>query len=223
MASNFQTPKQLQIDKANSTVIAVVAVAAFLAAFSLVASKALLSQRAYQSRVIAEKTKALKQLRENNKQAEKLVQSYGSFVAEPINIIGGAATGIGDRDGDNAKIVLDALPSKYDFPAMVTSIEKLLSSNPAYKIGSISGQDDEVAQSTQTDSSKPIEMPFEANMSGDFTAVQDLMNKLQLSIRPIHIVSLEFSGTDANLTLNINARTYYQPERTLGITTKDVK
>jgi hypothetical protein len=217
--------KHLQIDKANTTVVAFVGIAAFLTAFSLVASKALLNQRSYQARVITEKTKALKQLKENNASAKQLVTSYQGFVGEPINIIGGNPAGVGDRDGDNAKIVLDALPSKYDFPALATSMEKLLNS-AAYKINSITGTDDEVAQSQQDTGAttpQPVEMPFEISVTGNFTAIQNLFNTLQQSIRPMHVLTIELSGSDNTLTANIKAKSYYQPEKTLGITTKVVK
>ena len=134
MANNPLSSKRLQIDKANASMVAFLAVAAFIAVFSLVASKALLSQRSYQSRVIAEKKKALTQLKTNNQAATELVAAYKSFVAAPENIIAGSASGSGDRDGDNAKIVLDALPSKYDFPALVTSIEKILKANTSLSL-----------------------------------------------------------------------------------------
>lgn len=221
MANNSISSKHMQIDKANARTAAFVAVAAFITVFSIISSRALLSQRSYQARVIAEKTKALKQLQANNEAAGRLSTSYSAFIAEPNNIIGGNTSGSGDRDGDNAKIILDALPSKYDFPAMVTSLEKLLS-NPAYKINSITGTDDEINQQ-QANDTQPVEMPFELSVSGNFASIQELIGALQRSIRPISITGIDLSGSDSNLTASIKAKTFYQPEKTLGITTKDVK
>ena len=222
----FISTKRLQIDKANATMVGIVATAAFISVFSLVACKALLSQRSYQSRVIAEKTKALNQLKENNTEAEKLVDSYQQFVSEPINIIKGNSSGSGDRDGDSAKIVLDALPSKYDFPALATSIEKLLTSPELPRpvaIETITGVDDEINQSQQAGGTVPVEIPFEIGVTGEVASIQTLIGVLQRSIRPVSIRSLTLSGGDASLQLQVIAKTYYQPQRNLDITTKVVK
>lgn len=222
MAKNFLSSKRLQIDKANSTVVIFVAVAAFVTAFSLVACKALISQSNYQSRVIKQKKIALNQLKANNQAAEKLVNSYKVFVGSPANIISGNSQGTGDRDGDNAKIVLDALPSKYDFPALATSLEKILS-DKNYKIDAITGTDDELNQSSKSDAKLPIDMPFEIAISGNFASIESLVDVLQRSIRPIYISKIGLSGSDNQLTIRINAKTYYQPEKTISITTKVVK
>lgn len=222
MARGIISAKRIQIGKANARIVLFVAGAAFVAAFCLVASRALLDQRAYQSRVIKEKTAALNQLQANNSAVDQLVNSYKSFVGEPINIISGTSSGSGDRDGDNAKIVLDALPSKYDFPALATSIEKILS-NQKYTIDSITGTDDELNQQQTATGTETIEIPFQIGVSGDFASMQGLIDVLQRSIRPISINTIEMEGSDSLLKISISAKTYYQPEKTVNITTKDVK
>ncbi len=223
MVSNPLSGKRLQIDKANASTVAFLAVAAFIAVFSLVASKALLSQRSYQARVITEKKKALTQLKANNQAADQLVTSYKAFVSAPENIIGGSVSGSSDRDGDNAKIVLDALPSKYDFPAFATSVYKILL-DKNYKIDTIAGTDDELNQSQKVDSvAKPVEIPFDASITGNFDTAQGLMDILQRSIRPIQINKVAFSGADNALKINVNAKSYYQPQKTIKITKKEVK
>src|SRR3989344_1050345 len=205
---NFSS-KRLQISKANSAIVAATATATFLVIFSLVAGKTLLSKRSYQARVIGEKKTALKQLEENEKNVEKLVASYKIFVEKPENAIGGVSTGTGDRDGDNAKIILDALPSKYDFPALATSIEKLLIDRN-YQIESISGTDLEVEQSAKSSSSnpEPVEIPFDLSVKGNFTSFKSLMEVFELSIRPFYVNTLSISGDKDDLSLNINAKTY---------------
>jgi hypothetical protein len=222
MARSFMSGKRLQIDKANSTVVAFVAVAAFVTIFSLVASKALLGQRNYQSRVIKEKTKALNQLKANNEAAQKLVESYKGFVGEATNIISGSSSGTGDRDGDNARIVLDALPSKYDFPALATSLEKILT-DQNYTITAITGVDDELNQAAQAAGTEPVEMPFQVGVTGTFDSIQSLVSVFERSIRPIYISRIDLNGSDNQLNVNISAKTYYLPEKTITITTKEIK
>lgn len=201
----------------------IVAATAFVTIFSLVAGRALLNQRSYQARVIKQKKQTLAQLKANNKAAEQLVTSYKAFVGSNDNIIGGSANGSGDRDGDNAKIVLDALPSKYDYPAVVTSLEKILKASN-FKINGITGTDDSLNQKDQTTSTpQTVEMPFEVNVTGSADTVKGLLDTFQRSIRPIHVTSVTLSGKDSSLTADIKAKTYYQPSKSVTITTKEIR
>lgn len=216
--------KRIQIDKANMTIVIATSIATFITIFCLVGSKALLSQRSYQSNVIAKKEVAKKQLKENISAVNNLVSSYQQFVSGQENLIGGSATGSGDRDGDNAKIVLDALPSKYDFPALASSLEKLILDN-GNQIVSITGTDDELNQEANTSSSapQPVEMPFEIAVKGNYSSIQNLINVFEKSIRPFPIQSMSVTGKDSQIILDIKAKTYYQPEKNLNIKTEVVK
>lgn len=221
--ANQTSAKRIQINKANTTMVAVVAISAFIVAFSFVASRALWIRRSYQNRVIAAKEQAADQLAANIAAADELKTAYQAFVSTPENVIGGSFSGTGERDGDNAKIILDALPSKYDFPALATSMENILK-NKNYKIENISGSDDEIAQAAAEGlDSVPVEMPFEISATGDFKSIEDLMSILQRSIRPIRVQTVELTGNNSELTATVNAVTYYQPEKTLNIKTKVVK
>lgn len=222
MAKKHISGKRLLIDKANTTMLVVVGVSAFVVTFSLVAGKALLSQRAYQSRVISAKKQAANQLKDNIAATSSLETSYKAFVGTPDNIIGGSSSGKGERDGDNAKIVLDALPSKYDYPALASSLEKIITSK-SHNIKSIAGTDDEVAQSSTETKPVPVEMPFEVQVGGNFNSNKDLMSIFEKSIRPIRIKSLLLTSQDNGLDVTIDAVTYYQPAKTLKIETKEVK
>lgn len=223
MAIHFST-KRLQISKANARIVAIIALSAFVTTFSLVASRALLSQRAYQERVITEKQNAADQLHENIRAIDNLKNSYAGFVSSSANIIGGDPGGGGDRGGDNAKIILDALPSKYDFPALYSSIEKLLVERN-FEVSSFTGTDDELTQAAEAEStdSSPKEIPFEVTINSDYNSLSTLLPVLERSIRPIHVTSLVFSGEDAATQLVISAKTYYQPAKSLDITTREVR
>lgn len=225
MANSIQlSSKRLLIDKANSTMVGVIAGCVFVVMFSLVASKTLLSQRSYQARVIAKKEQARDTLKANVESVKQLVNSYQGFVSAPDNFLGGNPTGTGDKDGDNAKLVLDALPSKYDFPALITSIEKLLT-DKNFKIDSITGTDDLITQQGQQASSnpQPVDMPFEFTVTGTYGSTQDLISSFEKSIRPFQLEKLSYTGTDAKLDLHMTAKTYYQPEKSLNIRTEEVK
>lgn len=226
MAKSTRTPsaKRMLIDKTNTKIVVAVGIAAFLVAFSLVATKTLISQAAYQNRVISAKRDALDQLKKDLSAVTTLKESYTTFNTTTHNAIGGSLTGTGQKDGTNSKIVLDALPSSYDFPTLTTSLDVLLAGRNV-KINTISGRDDEIAQSTNQSSSspKPIAIPFQVSISGNYDSIKGVVAAFEHSIRPIQITAFDMSGDQNNLTLAIDAQTYYQPAKSLTIQTKVVK
>jgi len=223
MAKGMSTKRSL-IDQANNVVVIVTSIAAFIFVFSLVASKTLISQAGYQNRVIGAKKDAVHQLKADITATSDLKSSYKAFVSTSQNAIGGSQSGTGPQDGDNAKIVLDALPSSYDFPAMATSLEKLITSQSVV-INSITGTDDEIAQSGNQSSAtpQPVPMPFQISITGDYQSIQGLIGQFEHSIRPFQIQTIDISGDQSKLTANITAQTFYQPAKSLNIKTKVVK
>lgn len=225
MAKVQLSTKRLAIDKAQAQMVAIIAGASFITVFCLVASNAVFSQYRYQGKVVSAKEKALKQLKDDQTAFNTLSSSYKAFDSASVNVIGGTRDGSGDNDGRNSKIVLDALPSSYDFPALTSSIEKVLTDSKL-KVTSITGTDDQVNQQTNTTSPKPepVAIPFSFSVSNaSYSSIQDLFKKLNNSIRPIQIDSVDLSGGQSDMSLTVNAHTYYQPGKSLSITKKVVK
>lgn len=217
--------KRVLIDKANASMVITVSIAVFVTIFSLVATKALWSQRSYQARVITAREKARDQLESNIKASATLTSSYQRFVSSTENVIGGSPTGTGERDGDNARIVLDALPSKYDFPALTTSLEKLVKGQ-GLAIDSITGIDDEAKQqkAVSTATPKPVDVPFKLTVKGSYENVQNLVGVFERSIRPFSINQLQFKASKSgDLTMIIDAKTYYQPEKSFEFKSEVIK
>lgn len=214
-----QMTKRKQVDKTQATILTIVVVASIISVFCLVVSKTMLSQAGYLGRVAKEKQKAANQLESNVDAVKKLTASYTSFSNQNPNLIGGATTGTGDKDGDNGRLILDALPSKYDFPALATSIEKLLS---GYSINNITGSDDGVSQE-QVAKSELVDMPFTLDVSSNYAGIQTLVKTFEKSIRPFQVQSIEITGTNNKLGAIIKAKTFYQPKKDLKISTKVVK
>lgn len=224
MAKAEISTKRLAITKANAQMVGVVAAASFITVFCLIAARTVWSQTRYQARVTSATEKAHQQLQKNLTAFDKLVISYNAFQSAGTNIIGGNPAGSGANDGDNAKIILDALPSTYDFPALTSSLEKILTAGN-FNVSSITGTDDQLAQQKNTSSPtpQPVGMPFSFTVTNtDYTAIQQLITVLQQSIRPIQIDSLTLSGGANDMTLTVNAHTYYQPGKSLDITQKVV-
>jgi hypothetical protein len=216
--------KRMAIDKANASLIVIVAISAFVVVFSLVAAKALLDQRAYQSKVISKKELARDTLQENIAAVDTLNTAYQEFANAEVNVLGGNPDGKGDRDGENPRIILDALPSKYDFPALTTSIEKLLSENK-FKLSNITGVDDEVAQSenTYSESPTPVEIPFSIEAEVPGSGAKSMVELFERSIRPIHIQKMELSEQNGQLLMTLTGKTFYQPGKNLNVRSEVVR
>lgn len=220
--------KHAIIDKANSTIVIAVAVAVFVVIFSLFAGRALISQSLYHGRVISEKQEALKIARTNRATAEDLKVKYQSFATEAVNILQGNPTGDGPRDGDNAKIVLDALPSEYDFPALSSSIEKILLEG-GYQIESVGGSEEKGKQNSSSSTgsssrkSQPVQIPYPLTIETSPDSIIKFLETLEKSIRPFKIVSLDISGKSDSLEASIEMVTYFQPTTGLSISSKEVK
>lgn len=223
MARTTAITKRTLIVKANRNIVVATSLAAFVLIFALVAGRAMVGQIAYQQRVIDAKKEALATAQADLEALDSLEASYRQFVASNPNVLGGNATGEGELDGDNARIVLDALPSKYDFPALTTSLEELIINQNLQIIG-ISGTDEEADQSDEASPDPvPIEMPFQVQATGSYGSVQDLIEVLRRSVRPFQIQTLEIAGSESSMTITIDAQTYYQPEKNLKIETEVVE
>lgn len=218
MARTTSFTKRALITKANSSMVIATTAAAFVLVFAIVGSKALISQMNYQNRVISVKKTALEQLNTDLGARDSLQDSYDSFVDENPNVLGGSIKGDGDKDGDNATLILDSLPSYYDFPALTTSLEKLITSQNLTILG-ITGTDQEATQGSNQTSPTPqaVAMPFQVDVTGSYQSVQELTDLFQRSIRPFQIQTLELSGDEGSMNATFGAQTYYQPGKTLNI------
>lgn len=212
--------KRQQVDKDKTLALVAIGIASVVLVAGIIVSKAFWSQATYLNKVAGIKEEAIRQLEENKQSLVSLGDSYEEFVSSNPNLIGGSVDGTAANDGDNAKLVLDALPSSYDFPALVSSVENILT---PYKINSITGVDDSVSQSSAEGTDQPVEMPviveFTSTYSGSINAITSFKN----SIRPFRIDKIEMEGTNNRLKTTLNLVSYYQPETGMKIERNIVK
>jgi hypothetical protein len=211
--------KRAQVDKDKTKALIAIGVASVVLVAGFMISKALWSQASYIGKVIDKKEVAVEQLKANKEAVDQLKTSYDDFVTRNPNLIGGSVSGEGQNDGDNSKLVLDALPSEYDFPALVSSVEGLLS---VYKIKGIEGVDDSVIQATAETVSAPVEIPVSMSFTSTYDDFKNSLNILKRSIRPFKITKIELSGTNSQLDSEIGVITYYQPATGLKIESEAV-
>jgi len=227
IAKPHLSSKHLKIKSANTVIIISVSVTVFIVMFSLVSARALFSQAAYNQNIIGEKKDALEIAKTNSETAKDLEASYLSFATETVNVLGGNPEGTGPLDGSNPKIVLDSLPSEYDYPALSSSIEKILLDN-SYQIDRIGGSEDSGLSgggraSISGIGSSAVEIPYPLSIVSTAEGTKNLLGILERSIRPFYVESLEISGSDSSMTAKMSTKTFYQPAKEFTVTTKVVE
>jgi hypothetical protein len=224
MADKKVSVKHVQIDKSQSTMLAVIVGAVVISMFGLFATKALISKGVYQRRALHARRQVVDQLKKNYDSAQSLFTQYKVFADQDPNILGGTVDGKSDKDGDNARIVLDALPSTYDAPALATSLEKIMTGR-SVAITTLSVTDDPATNSDDPQAQPkytPIQFSFSG--TGNYTSSKQLLQDFERSIRPFDMNTLEINGSDNELKLTASMTTYFQPAKSLNLqATKEVK
>lgn len=209
---NFKlSSKHLQIEKSNKKVLIAISLAVVALVFSLVACQSLWKQMTYQNLVLGKRTTAVKQLEKNLTATKQLEAQYIVFDTAPESII--------KTSDPNSKVVLNALPSKYDFPALATSLEALLNTS-GVSIDSITGTDDQLNAEISSINPKPLEIPISISAKGSYESIQTLVKNIERSTRPIKINTISLKGSDSNIQATITATTYYQPLKKLDLEKK---
>jgi hypothetical protein len=206
----------------------IIAAATVVTIFCLISSKVLLSQVSYQRKVLHAKREAVKQLKADVSNAQQLVNNYDQVFegSDPANIIGGKNTKAANAvppDGDNGRIVLDALPTSYDFPALITSLNNILTRDGVAS-PSIAGSDDSVTLNAQP-TNKPQPQLVKLTVSGatNYAGAQHFIEDFERSIRPFDITNLQLSGNDSQMLITMTVNTYFQPAKLFNIGTKVVQ
>jgi hypothetical protein len=218
--------KRLKINKSESRLGVTVAVAAVITVFCLVSAKTLFSQASYNKRVLDARREALVQLKANKEAAGSLINQYEIFQTGNTNIIGGKNStdaNLQPPDGDNARLVLNALPAKYDFPALISSITKILN-NHSIKSQAITGTDESgTVTSEPTNTPEVMKINVVVNGAASYQTIKALVADFERSTRPFDVTKVDIKGSDSDMTITLTMDTYYQPALTLNLTTKEIK
>ena len=199
--------KRAKIDRANSTVFIAVTISAVIVMFSLISVRFLWQKKSYNDRVIGAKTKARADIENNISSLDQLATQFPDLQKRATN---------------NDKTILHALPPTYDYAALVTSME-FLADQSGVKLDSGVGTDQSVSALKEQNTSQPQEITLSLSVSGSYEAINRYIENLEKSIRPIIVKSVDFSGSNSELKATLQAKTYYQPARSLEVTLEEVR
>lgn len=206
MADALIHNKRDLIQKARSSQFAVIIIASVIIAASIIGIKILWAQRSYQATIIDKKAKASDQLEANIAAVAKLEDEFKKLESSQIN----------------SGLVLDALPSKYDFPALATSIEKMTAISDV-ELDSFVGEDLSASSVGSQGQPVAVEIPFSVSVLGSYENIMKFVDNMQKSIRPFNIIemSIQASG-EGNLQADFRMKTYYLPSKSLEIRKESV-
>lgn len=193
------------MQKEISNIITVLALPVFVIAFSIVSIRYFLTLRTYNTKVIEVSQEAKDTAETNLASVESLKGSLSDL-----------------ESGDfGSKEVLDALPSKYDYLALATSIEKIVLQTgltmEGFTAEDLTGSIGEFAPEPT-----PEQMKFTLSAQGSYERIQNLVSNFEKSIRPMQIQSMKLAGDGDSMQVDLSILTYYQLSESLEITTETV-
>ena len=206
--SIIKTTKRSLIGKANSMIFIAAIIGSVSLSVAVVSGKFLLDRHNYQVKIMREKRTARDTLKENVKTLSTLKTNLVSL----------------DQTTYNSQVVLEALPSQYDYPALGSSLELIAEKSAQDKSKfKFSGTDLGDAPEKQSSSPVPFAMPFDTVVAGPTDKTLQFLLDLERSIRPFRVNTMELKGDDDGVSMTLTAESYYQPTKNLEITTKEVK
>ena len=222
--------KRQQIDKANKMMFLWVAGASALVAIALVGSFFLFQKLVFNEKVLAEKRSTVQTLKANNEAAPQLQDNVR--VLSTSDVLGSAKA---DQDDSSLQVVLDALPADGNSLAFGASLQKELlgdvdgltiestTVDPVAGVELTTEEMQNTVDAAADGSSGENQISFRFTVQGDDQALREALTRLERSIRPISIMSVNTENSASGLRMIVHGHTYYQPEKTIELKDKTVK
>jgi len=222
--------KRQQISNANRTMFMWVAAVSAVVGIAIVGSVLLYQKAAFNERVLGVKDKTVSTLRNNN----KVVPELENKIRE-MNTNKALSEAMAPNQTQPIRVVLDALPSEANSPALGSSLQSKFLNDPALKIESLTvdpviGVESQTANNVEDASSTAPaaanEITFRFSVSADINnanALKDLLQRLERSIRAIDITSLQIEAQSNRLVLSVEGRAFYEPAKTVQLKEETLK
>jgi cell division protein FtsL len=214
--------KRAQIAKANRVMLIWVMIVSVVIGFSAVASVFLVNKLVYNQKVINEKNKTVSTLDKNLKSIDGLKDQIRA-----LNSNAALQSVKAGQDDDAVQVVLDALPSSPNSLALGASLQnRILSGINGLTIEQLQvdtvNADGSSSSSSASGSTQQNSIPFRMTVVGDVTALDEVLTRLERSIRTIDVTGLTIESRGNNQALIITAQAFYQPETTIQLKDKEV-
>lgn len=227
--NNSALRKRTQIAKANRMMFLWIAIGSVIVGAALVVAIFLAQKLIYNERVLAEKDKTATTLRANNDivadlEAEIRVLDTNTALAFLKS----------KEEDQSVQVILDALPSSANSPALGASLQnKLLAGIDGLTVESLqidsvvgvevlSNESVQDASATESDS-EFNQITFQFSVTGSQEALRSVLLNLERSIRTIDVLSLRIESQESTQLMTVQARAFYEPAKKIELGTKVVR
>lgn len=224
--------KRQQIANANRMMFIWVAAVSAIVGIAIVGSIFLFQKARFNEKVLGIKDHTAKTLHDNNKAIPELENAI-----RQMNTNQALIDSMAPNQTQPIRVVLDALPSDANSSALGASLQEKFLNDPALKIESLTvdpvagveSQTDanvEDAAATTEGETAANEVVFRFSVSADLSnasALKDLLQRLERSIRAVDIISLNIETQGTRLLLSVEGRAFYEPAKTIELKEETVK
>ena len=233
MATNTNAlRKRAQIAKANRTMFAWIAASSVIVGASIVVSIFLVQTLVYNQKVLNAKNETIGILRDNNEAVPQLKSAV-----RVLDTNEALASIKANPDDQPIQVILDALPSEANSLALGASLQtKLLSDVPNLQVTSLQvtpvagveatsevATDEVASDATAEESVEASEVTFQFAVTGPQDSLRQVLVNMQRSLRIVDVRNLTITASDGGqLSLEVNARAFYVPAKTIMMTQKVV-
>lgn len=222
--------KHQQIYSTNKIMFIWVAAASVVISISLVMSYAIFQRMSFNQKVLSEKNTTVSNLDYNNSIVEDLNAKIRVLNSNEL-----LKNSTRNDDLEPVSAILDALPSVVNSTALGSSLQDKLLDIPGIRIESLNveavggvedaSESSSSSGSTTAASEGEIAFQFELSSSGSdrFDDMRTALNRLEKSIRPLSVSSVEIEQSKDRVTLKVRAVSYYSPEKKVELGQKAVK
>ncbi len=212
--------KRQQIAQSSRTMFIWVAIASAVIGFALVVSWFLVQQITFRQKVVSKKMDTAAKLSKNNATISDLQNNIRKVEATSDALKAAKA-----NDAElPLQVVLDALPATNNPLALGSSLQEKL-------VGGQSGVTLEALNTVGVTTSTVAKtvggtqsMPFTMTVtSGSPDALQELLKRLERSVRTIDIDNLRIEQSASKTSLTVTAHAFYLPEKTIELQKTTVK
>ena len=221
--------KKQKIAKASKNMFITVAVTSFVVGIAVVATGFLAKKIIFNQKVINAKNETVNNLKANNSNFASLEENIKILSAnEALSSLKVNPT------QDAIGVVLDALPANGNSTAFGASLKEKILNVDNVKIENLTvnttqdemsgGSTSSAASTTATTTEKPLNtISFTFKVIGSITSFNDVLRKIEKSIRPIAIDAITLETGNDTSYMTVSGHTNYQPELRAELKTKTIK
>ncbi len=216
MPSQVISPKRKAIADSSRAMFMWIAAMSAVIGICVVVGIAFAKQIFFKAEVVGKMTETLNILKDNNKVSSTLTSNI--LVLEANGALNSAKA---TPEEKALQVVLDALPADRNALSLGASLQQnLLTDVDGLSIELLS-VDGETATPTggSSENTIPIKLQVKATSAN---AIKDMLLRLERSIRIIDIDSFNLERNDEGYVATIGAHAYYQPEKKVELTQKQV-